>query len=121
MRIGILGTGEVGRAMAMALAARRHEVRLGTRCPEGELADEARGLVGASIPVVTFAEAAEFGEAIVIATVWAGTHEAIRMAGPDRFMNKIVIDVTHPYRMESPLAVATALAAVDGAALSLGA
>ena len=44
----------------------------------------------------TFAEAASFGEMIVIATSWDGTSNAIKMADPKNFAGKVVIDVTNP-------------------------
>ena len=37
-----------------------------------------------------------FGEMVVIATLWNGTSNAIRMAGPKNFAGKIVIDVINP-------------------------
>ena len=44
----------------------------------------------------TFSETALFGDVIVIATLWDGTINAIKMANPNNFDNKIVIDVTNP-------------------------
>ena len=43
-----------------------------------------------------FCRAASFGELVVIATLWNGTANAIRMAGPKNFAGKIVIDVINP-------------------------
>lgn len=40
----------------------------------------------------TFADAAQFGKVIVLATVWSGTENAIRLADPKNFVEKIVID-----------------------------
>jgi predicted dinucleotide-binding enzyme len=44
----------------------------------------------------TFAEAATFGEVIVLATLWSGTENAIRLAGPKNLVGKTVIDATNP-------------------------
>ena len=43
----------------------------------------------------TFAEVATWAEIAVLATLWAGTENAIRLAGPN-LGGKLVIDVTNP-------------------------
>ena len=42
------------------------------------------------------AETAAFGEVVVLATSWAGTENAITLAGPSNLAGKPVIDVTNP-------------------------
>ncbi len=44
----------------------------------------------------TFGEAAAFGEMAVLATHWAGTENAVRLAGPENLAGKVVIDATNP-------------------------
>ncbi|MBP1768740.1 MAG: putative oxidoreductase, coenzyme F420-dependent [Candidatus Aminicenantes bacterium] len=44
----------------------------------------------------SFAEAAAFGEMAVLATLWIGTENAIKLAGPQNLAGKIVIDTTNP-------------------------
>ena len=44
----------------------------------------------------TFAEAAEHAEVAVLATLWAGAENAIRLAGPERLAGKVVIDAVNP-------------------------
>jgi 8-hydroxy-5-deazaflavin:NADPH oxidoreductase len=88
MRVGVLGTGVVAKALGKGFAATGHDVRYGTRDPGS---DKARAL-GA----VTFADAARFGELAVLATLWAGTENVIRLAGPDSLAGKVVIDTTNP-------------------------
>jgi 8-hydroxy-5-deazaflavin:NADPH oxidoreductase len=93
MKIGILGSGDVGKSFARAFSALGHEVRIGSRSPE-KLADfvsQTRG-AGAS----TFKEAARFGEMIVMATLGTATEDAIRIAEPASFKGKVVIDATNP-------------------------
>jgi 8-hydroxy-5-deazaflavin:NADPH oxidoreductase len=88
MNVGILGTGVVARALGKGFADLGHAVRFGTRDPASE---KAKPLGAAS-----FADAAQFAEVAVLATAWSGTENAIRLAGPDRFAGKVVIDVTNP-------------------------
>lgn len=83
-KVGILGTGDVGKALGKGFASRGCEVRIGSREKKGEL--------------VTFAEAAKFGDLVVLATRWDGTHNAIQMADPASFAGKVVIDATNPLK-----------------------
>ncbi|MFP3989311.1 NAD(P)-binding domain-containing protein [Streptomyces sp. E11-3] len=61
MRIGILGTGNVGKAVAAGAAAAGHEVVFGSRDPETTGRD-------LELPVVPVADAAAHGEIVVNAT-----------------------------------------------------
>ena len=44
----------------------------------------------------TFAETADFAEVAVVATLWDGTENALRLAGPQRLAGKVVIDAVNP-------------------------
>ena len=76
MKIGILGSGDVGRRLGDGLIELGHTVTIGTRNPKKDDVnqwisnhDEDGGKAFAG----SFAEAALFGETIVIATSWDGT------------------------------------------------
>jgi predicted dinucleotide-binding enzyme len=94
IRVGILGSGEVGRALARGFAGLGHDVKVGSRDPE-KLADFTAS-AGSRITSGTFAEAAQFGDVLVLATLGTGTESAIRLAGIDAFDGKVVIDTTNP-------------------------
>jgi len=96
MHIGILGTGEVGRALGTGFAGAGHEVKFGTREPGSEKAKALVGAVGRNASIGSFADAARFGEVTVLATLWAGTENVIRLAGAESFTGKVVIDTTNP-------------------------
>jgi hypothetical protein len=96
MKVGVLGAGEVGRALGAGFASHGHQVMIGTRDPKQE---KVRAWVTARGPAVsagTFAETAAFGELLVLATSWEGTGSALGMAGHANFRGKVVIDVTNP-------------------------
>ena len=107
MKIGILGTGVVGRTIAAALAGKGHDVMIGTRDPRTTLARDT-GATGskttfkewheanAAVKLGTFAEAARFGEAIVNATSGDGALPALEGAGADALGDKIVLDISNP-------------------------
>lgn len=94
VRIGVLGSGEVGRALAAGFAGLGHDVKIGSRDPQ-KLAEWA-STAGPHVSTGTFAEAASFGDILVLATLGVATGEAIRLAGVDAFDGKVVIDTTNP-------------------------
>lgn len=107
MRIGIFGTGVVGRTIAAALAGNGHDVMIGTRDPRATLErDDASGTTktsfrewqkaNASVKLGTFAEAARFGEAIVNATSGSGALPALEGGGADALGDKILLDISNP-------------------------
>jgi predicted dinucleotide-binding enzyme len=95
-KIGILGTGDVGRTLGKGFVASGHEVKLGSRDAKNEKAQAWAKENGAKASAGTFADAAKHGEIIVLATLWTGTKQALDMAGPDSFAGKLVIDATNP-------------------------
>ncbi|HVX03150.1 MAG TPA: NAD(P)-binding domain-containing protein [Nitrososphaera sp.] len=107
MKVGILGSGEVGQRLGDGFIELGHSVKIGTRDPQKLAAwvekheGRSRGEGEAGASAGSFAEAAEFGEVIAIATLWTGTQSAIEMAGPANFAGKVVIDVTNPLDFSS--------------------
>jgi predicted dinucleotide-binding enzyme len=96
MKIGILGTGDVGQALGIGFAKLSHEVKMGSRDPHQEKVKAWVNKAGAKASASTFAEAAAFGELAVLCTIWTGAENAIRLAGPDNLAGKVVIDTTNP-------------------------
>ena len=102
MKIGIIGSGIVGRVLATAFISEGHEVMLGTRnISKAEVVKWQKANPSGQVGV--FAEAARFGELIVLATAGSAAEDVVRMAGPDRFANKIVIDTTNPIASAPPV------------------
>jgi predicted dinucleotide-binding enzyme len=94
VNVGILGSGEVGKVLAAGFANLGHEVKVGSRDPE-KLGDWVVA-TGERASAGTFAEAAAFGDLIVLATLGTGTKSAVELAGPSSFDGKVVIDATNP-------------------------
>lgn len=98
MRIGVLGSGPVGQTLADGLLSLGHEVLLSSRTPDSDKLDAwVRRHANAAARIGDFAEAAVFGEMVVLATSWAGTHNALVLAGHPNLRGKIIIDVTNPH------------------------
>jgi hypothetical protein len=93
MKVGILGSGDVAKALAAGFLKHGHDLMLGTRTP-AKLADLAaqsqKGRVG------SFADAAKFGELIVLAVKGTVAVDALRAAGAANLAGKPVIDATNP-------------------------
>jgi predicted dinucleotide-binding enzyme len=96
MQVGILGTGDVGRALGKGFVALGHDVKLGARHAKNEKALAWAKQIGAKASAGTFADAAAFGEVIVLATLGVANESALKMAGPDKLRGKVVIDATNP-------------------------
>jgi len=101
MRIGILGSGEVGRKLGTGLAGLGHQVKLGSREPDQDKLKQWAKDAGPKATTGTFAEAAVFGELAILATLWSGTENALHLAGPENLKNKVLIDATNPLDFSS--------------------
>ncbi len=99
MKIGILGSGDVGKKLGDGFIEAGHEVKIGTRDVQ-KLSDWA-AKHGSRASVGSFSDAAAFGDIVVISTMWAGTKNAISMADPKNFAGKTVIDTTNPLDFSS--------------------
>lgn len=97
MKVGILGSGDVGQALARGFARHGHDVTIGSRSPDKlrEFAAEARVRVG------TFADAARHGEVVVLALLGEATEAALDLAGASSFQGKLVLDATNPLDFSS--------------------
>lgn len=96
MKIGVLGAGAVGQALGKGFAGIGHDVKIGTRDPGQEKITSWIAKTGPRASAGSYAEAAAFGELLVLATPWSGTQNAITLSDTKNFSGKIVIDVTNP-------------------------
>jgi 8-hydroxy-5-deazaflavin:NADPH oxidoreductase len=100
MKIGILGSGDVAKSLGAGLRRKGHEVLLGSSSPD-KLAAWAAGVPGARTG--SFAEAAAFGELVVLAVKGHGAVAAVQAAGAQRLAGKVVIDTTNPIADAAPV------------------
>ena len=96
MKIGILGTGDVGRSLGRGFIALGNEVKIGARSAGHEKALEWVGEMGAKASEGTFADAAKFGEIVVFATLGVANPQVVKAVGAKTLAGKVVIDVTNP-------------------------
>jgi 8-hydroxy-5-deazaflavin:NADPH oxidoreductase len=95
-RVGVLGTGEVGRRLAAGFTGRGHQVMIGSRDPAKPELQEWLAEEGAGIEAGTFAQAAAHGELLVLALFGAAAEQVVAEVGPDKFAGKVVIDAMNP-------------------------
>lgn len=107
MRIAVLGTGIVGQTLSSKLTEIGHNVMMGTRDVQEKLQEEGMDRYGnpplkdwiaknGSVKLVSFADAAEFGEMIINATSGANTLNALDLATEENLAGKVIVDVSNP-------------------------
>jgi predicted dinucleotide-binding enzyme len=107
MRIGVLGTGTVGRVIGARFVALGHDVTMGTRDVDTLLASREANQItqqtfaewhakNPEVSLGSFAEAAEHGELLVNATNGAASIDALRAAGEQNLDGKVLIDIANP-------------------------
>lgn len=103
MKIAILGTGNVGQALAMGWLRTGHRVIFGSREPGGEKATALQvafqGKVGIQVPAAAAVEA----EVIVLAVPWNTVETVVKDLGD--LGGKVLIDATNPIGPGFQLAV----------------
>jgi 8-hydroxy-5-deazaflavin:NADPH oxidoreductase len=100
MEVGILGSGDVAKALGAGFLRHGHELLLGTRTPS-KLADWAAG--NGKRAVGSFEDAAKFAELLVLAVKGAVAADALRAAGKANLVGKLVIDATNPIADAPPV------------------
>ena len=96
MKVGILGSGDVGRALGRGFAGRGHDVMIGSRTPKSDALAKWRRQAKGRATTGSVEEAARHGEVIVLATLGAAVERVLEQAGRANFDGKVVIDVTNP-------------------------
>jgi len=96
MKIAIIGAGNVGRTLGNGWAKKGHEIFFGVRNPKDDKTRQLVQSIGTKAQAGTVAEAAAFGQIVVLATPWSAAEAAVRAAGDLR--GKTVIDCTNPLK-----------------------
>jgi len=93
-KVGVLGSGDVGKQLGRGFAKHGYDVMLGSRDPKKLEAwrKETTGKVSTG----TFAQAASHGSIVILATNGAGTEAALDLAGANNFAGKLVLDASNP-------------------------
>lgn len=99
-KVAILGSGQVGDTLATGFLDDGDEVMRGSRDPAKLAAWQEKA--GARASTGTFAEAAAWGELIVLAVKGTAAENALELAGAANLAGKTVIDTTNPIDSAPP-------------------
>jgi NADPH-dependent F420 reductase len=91
MKIGIIGTGSMGKSLGLIWAQNDHEIMFGSRDPVN--AEKIATTSGPNIYGGTYEDAAQFGKVVVLAVPWSAVKETIQILGD--LNGKIIIDCTN--------------------------
>ncbi|HVY75466.1 MAG TPA: NAD(P)-binding domain-containing protein [Puia sp.] len=101
MKVGIIGSAAVAQTLGAAFLKEGHEVMLSSRNPgKAELVKWKSDNPGAQTG--SFADAAAFGELLVLASAGYAAAQALELAGPKNLAGKTIIDVTNPIAQAPP-------------------
>jgi predicted dinucleotide-binding enzyme len=95
MKIGVLGTGMVGEAIASKLVSLDHEVRMGSRQAGNEKAVAWAAEAGEGASEGSFADAAAHGELVFNCTAGSASLQALDAAGAENLAGKVLVDVAN--------------------------
>jgi predicted dinucleotide-binding enzyme len=93
MKVGVLGSGVVATVLASGFLKHGYEVKVGTGTA-GKLTEWLEQNAGGSLG--SFAEAAEFGDLLVLAVKGTAAAEVLRLAEAKNLAKKTVVDATNP-------------------------
>lgn len=101
MKVGILGSGIVGQTLGTGFLKYGHQVKIGTG-NSNKLNDWLKS-AGSNASVGSFAEAASFGEIIVLAVKGTAALKVLEKAGSNYLAGKTIIDATNPIEEVPPV------------------
>ena len=99
-KIGIIGSGVVSQVLADGFLKHGYEVKIGSR--DTSKLNEWKNKAGEKGSTGSFAEAASFGEIIVLAVKGTAASEALKLAGETNLKGKTIIDATNPIDNKAP-------------------
>jgi 8-hydroxy-5-deazaflavin:NADPH oxidoreductase len=107
MKIGVLGTGIVGRSHAARLTELGHEIKMGTRDVVRTLSLRNSDAMGnpplkewldqnPKVSLGSLSEAAKHGQLVINAVNGQHALEALKMAGGEHLQGKVIMDISNP-------------------------
>lgn len=124
MKIAVLGTGMVGRALAGRLSGLGHDVVIGTRDVEQTLTHRGTGAMGTppcadwqetnpAVRLMALPEAAGHGEVILNATNGQNSLAALQAAGEKNLAGKVLLDLALPLDLSQGMPPTLTIANTD--------
>lgn len=101
MKIGIIGSGIVGKTLAAGFIKHGHEVMAASRSPQK--INDWKNEISDKLKIGNFSEAAAFADLIVLATKGSAASDALKLAGEEHLAGKTVMDATNPIADAAPV------------------
>jgi predicted dinucleotide-binding enzyme len=99
--IGILGSGEVATALGDGFIKYGYKVFMGTSHPEK--LNDWKAKHGGAANIGSFAEAAKFGDLLVLPVKGSAALDVLKSAGKENIEGKTIIDTTNPIAPAAPV------------------
>jgi len=100
-KIGVIGSGDVGKVLANGFLKHGYRVMMGSRTPD-KISDW-KNQAGPDGKTGSFADAASFGEIVVLAVKGTVAERTLELIGAKNLEGKTVIDVTNPIADTPPV------------------
>ena len=100
MKVGILGSGDVAKALLTGFRLHGHDTMVGTRSPDKIKSWEKDA--GPGVRAASVSTAAQFGELVVLAVKGSAAMDVLRAAGAENLSGKPIIDATNPIADAAP-------------------
>ena len=100
-KVGIIGSGIVGQTLANGFIQHGYDVTIGTNTPAKR--EDLTSKTNGQAKVGSFADAARFGDIVVLTTKVSAAEAALRAAGIDHLRGKTVIYNTNPIADAPPV------------------
>jgi hypothetical protein len=97
MKIAIIGTGNVGKALAQRWLAKGHHIIFGSREPSSPKIADLLATLGSTASSATIEDAPKNADVVVLAVPWEAALSSVRTMGD--LHNKVLIDATNPLVM----------------------
>ncbi|MCB0703744.1 MAG: NAD(P)-binding domain-containing protein [Saprospiraceae bacterium] len=99
-KIGIIGSGIVGKTLGKGFIKHGYSVMLGTRSPEK--LEDWKAEAGEAAQIGSFGKAAQFGDILILALKGNVAEEVLRSIPAELLSSKTIIDATNPIGSEPP-------------------
>ena len=99
MRVGVLGSGQVGQVLAGGFKQHGYDVQIGSRTPGSLETFSSKTGIRAG----TFEDVARHGEMLVLAVLGRAADDALRLAGAANLRGKPIVDTTNPISDAPPV------------------
>lgn len=96
MKVTVLGTGDVARALAKGFLATGHQVTIGSRHPTAAKTQRLVGELGNGTTAETLPTSVTGADVVVLAVPGDAAEHVVKSAGAERLAGRILIDVTNP-------------------------